>query len=97
MAPAVAAIDKVTLMNVLSALQFASMLPDDARADSVPARHAVAESVEMGLTSGEALREQTEGLLWPSLTGSSPQTGLDLKQALELDRTSHQPSFGRRW
>lgn len=63
-APAAAAFDEGTLVNVLSALQFASMLPDDARTDWVPARDAVARTVEMGLRSGEALREQTEGLLW---------------------------------
>jgi hypothetical protein len=63
-APAVAARDEGTLMNVLSALQFASMLPEDARADWVPARQAVARTVELGLRSGQALHEQTEGLLW---------------------------------
>jgi hypothetical protein len=63
-APPIAARDEGTLVNVLSALQFASMLTDDARADWVPARHAIARTVELGLRSGEALREQTEGLLW---------------------------------
>jgi hypothetical protein len=59
-----AASDEGTLMNVLSALQFASMLPDGARANWIPPRHAVAHAVELGLSSGEALREQTDGLLW---------------------------------
>ncbi|MDQ6804655.1 MAG: hypothetical protein M3065_06745 [Actinomycetota bacterium] len=63
-APTVAAFDEGTLVNILSALQFASMLPDGAGTDSVPARQAVARIVEMGLTADEALREQTEGLLW---------------------------------
>lgn len=61
--PAFAASDEGTLVNILSALQFASMLPDDAHADWVPARHPVTRTVELGLTSGDALREQTEGLL----------------------------------
>ncbi len=61
---AVAASDEATLVNVMSALHFASMLPVDARADWAPARNSVAPIVEMGLRSGEALSDQTEGLLW---------------------------------
>lgn len=59
-----AASDDGTLVNILSALQFASMLPEEARADRLLARQAVTRTVEMGMRSSEALREQTEGLLW---------------------------------
>ena len=51
-------------MDVLSALQFASMLPDETRADWLPPGRAVAQTVELGLNSDEALREQTDALLW---------------------------------
>jgi len=60
----VSAFDAGTLVNVASALQFASMMPDAARAGWVPPTHAVARTVELGLRSGEALREQIDGLLW---------------------------------
>lgn len=63
-APAICAFDEGTLVNVLSALQFASMLPDEVRADWMPPTRAVARTIELGLRSGEALREQTDGLLW---------------------------------
>jgi len=63
-APSVSAFDEGTLVNVVSALQFASVLPDAARADWVPPTDAVARTVVQGLRSGEALREQTDGLLW---------------------------------
>lgn len=63
-APAVGAFDAGTLVNVLSGLHFASMLPDETRADWLPPRQAVARIVELGLNSGEALQEQTDGLLW---------------------------------
>lgn len=62
--PMVAATDEGTLMNVLSALQFASMLADDAHADWVPANDSVAKIVDMGLTASGTLPEQAEGLLW---------------------------------
>lgn len=40
----VSAFDAGTLVNVASALQFASMMPDAARADWVPPMHAVART-----------------------------------------------------
>jgi hypothetical protein len=63
----VCASDDATLMNVLSALQFASMLPEDARADWVPPPADVAHALELGLSS-DALREQAAGLLWALVT-----------------------------
>jgi hypothetical protein len=52
------------LVNVLSALQFAAMLPDDARGGWVPPSHAVGRVVEQGLTASVALREQATAALW---------------------------------
>lgn len=66
-APPVRAADRPTVMNLLSALHFATMLPDEARADWVPPRHGVARVVVTGLVSGDALREQAENLLWALL------------------------------
>ncbi len=51
-------------MNLVSALQFASMLPDATRAEWVPPTGTIARTVELGLRSDGALREQTDGLLW---------------------------------
>jgi hypothetical protein len=56
--------DAGVLVNILSALQFASMLPEEARADWLPPRHAVARLVEVALNSDDAIREQGEDLLW---------------------------------
>jgi hypothetical protein len=63
-ATTVSELDEGALVNVLSALHFASMLPDDARDAWVPPSQAVVLTVERGLASSEAVHEQTDGLLW---------------------------------
>lgn len=55
--------DEGALVNLMSAVQFASMRPD-ARSDWVPPTAAIARSVELGQSSDELLRDQAEGLLW---------------------------------
>lgn len=56
-------VDTGALVNALSALQFAAMLPDEVRADWAPPSSAVAEIVGLGLDS-DAHLEQTIDLLW---------------------------------
>jgi hypothetical protein len=56
-------VNEGTLINLLSAVQYASLLPTDVRAGWKPPAEAVASLVRRGLGSSEALREQAEDLL----------------------------------
>lgn len=64
---AISVLDESTLVNVLSALHFASMLPEDVRGGWLPPTDAVARAIELASRSGEVLRDQTDGLLWALL------------------------------
>lgn len=94
-APAVGSFDSGALVNVLSALQFASMLPDETRADWLPPGHSVAQTVELGLSSDEALREQTDGLLWALVDRRLAADWLGGRRAAPLRHASIRPSSGR--
>jgi hypothetical protein len=59
----VSAVDRGTLVNLMSALQYAAMRPE-ARADWLPPVDTVARAVELGRRADEVLRDQVDGLLW---------------------------------
>jgi hypothetical protein len=53
-----------TVINLLSALQYATLLPGDVRAGWAPPAAAVASLVERAMEANTVLRDQAEGVLW---------------------------------